>query len=415
MIKLVQGIDECREGVLSLHTAKDRFLDCTSRIKDGSRLPDNYKDLPRLGIVMSVTTSWASTHIAGLEAVTANFRCYAALHNYSFELNLMEHMSGARFFTARHQRVLKHFLPRYQHVLHVDADVLVLNVSRPLDAFLGLGHDVLLHMHENGEVTASTYLLRNSRYSRCFLRYWLAFGPPHPFTDSPRHAELTYRTLNYDNGDLVAALAELLDSRDARHCTHTLPVPPESENAYLDSVVPCFLRHVSVLAQTLQLVAPQVRVFLPREGFWRTHGRRGRFGAGSWWDDLYGSCFPSSDVLGHGWKAMARVFWGNRTDSCPASMSSDGSGAVQGCVWLSPAEELAVLNRFCAWRSPACTRTSFGAVPMAGESNQCLAGASCGRHSKDAFEKPEAFSISSESWIRQQMCASCPALAMPHS
>mmetsp|Transcript_16882 Transcript_16882/g.16958 ORF Transcript_16882/g.16958 Transcript_16882/m.16958 type:complete len:547 (-) Transcript_16882:108-1748(-) len=431
--------DSCLEGIANVHSAVDRFQQCLlSNTTRKTASPTGH--LPLLAIVMSVTSSWASSHRTGLHATTSNFRCYAAAHNYTFILNELPPMPSSVFFSQRHVTVLEQYLPYYQHVLHVDADSLVLNLSRSLDSFLSAPQDVQLHLHENGEVTASIYLIRNTVYSRCFMRLWAQWAPPHTPVQHTRHSLITYNTLNYDNGDLVSALLELIDPHRARHCSRTMIASNGSTNPYLDSVVRCFRSLSPGLSDTLRRVAPQIRIYLPREGFWRTHARRGRFGR--WWDELYGSCYPSSDVIGHGWKAMARSFWSvnqvktavEQTDNIDSSLCNiteihSGRGGNPRCMWLSRQQELRVVNHFCAWKSPACTGLSFGAAGSGGaefeagilEDNLCLGhlsersrkkrdSGSCARtHALEIREvSEELFNISSESWVRQQICFTCP-------
>lgn len=345
--------------------------------------------LPRLAIVVSITSSWKGSHEAGVAAMTSNFKCYAAVHNYSFHLNIMLPMSRGQFFHQRHRYVLHRYLPNYQYVMHLDADSLVLNLSRSLEPFLrDDAADVQLLMHENGEVTAAAYLLRNSRLSRCFLRYWLDWSPPHSVPAVNK--ALTYETLNYDNGDLVSALSDLIDASQSRRCIRMIEVPESSVNAYLDTVVECFLEVVHKAPAISSL--KWLKIYLPREGFWRTHARRGRYG--SWWDALFGSCFPSSDVIGHGWKAMSRVMW--EPSMCDVRAARVGLGANAKCSWHSPQDEVNVAVAYCLWRSPVCASTDCQI-----SCSSTLSRLGGRRH----------FNHSNEEWILQQLCSSCPTQA----
>lgn len=93
----------------------------------------------------------------------------------------MGKMTRGEFFHRRHQDILEKYLPNYQFVLNVDADSLVLDLSKSLNFYLTSEMpDVQLHLHESGEVTAAIYLIRNSPYSRCFLQYWAVMRPPVP-------------------------------------------------------------------------------------------------------------------------------------------------------------------------------------------------------------------------------------------
>jgi hypothetical protein len=364
----------------------------------------------------------------------------------------MPDIPAPEFFYHRHRYILHHFLPMYQYVLHLDADSLVLNLSRSLSPYLDTAskQHIYLHLHENGEVTAAAYLIRNSAISRCFLNYWSNISPPHadrytstsislthtlmpPSQNSflsrtshlhnPPHTTTTttkiqssnttymdststYEVPNYDNGDLVTGLINLLGPRIYNHCITTFAqyiTPTEMKsytNIYHETIVKCWALLLPTLPNRVERIAPYLRIFHPREGFWRTHARLGRFGG--WWDELFGSCYSSSDVIGHGWKALARSFWpvgeggvfttqldhtaqlSNHSSphsdqsqiNYNARLSSSYSipslhlitnqaicnltnihmsnGHVSRCQWLSPTQELHLARKYCMYWSPVC-------------------------------------------------------------
>ena len=282
----------------------------------------------------------------------------------------MEKMSRGEFFHKRHYDVLEKYLPHYQFVLNIDADSLVLDLSKSLDPYLTPDvPDVQLHMHESGEVTASIYLIRNSLYSRCFLRYWLTMSPPIPeYTVlKEQNKRIFFETLNYDNGDLTAALLNAVSPRLFADCMTAISeleynFVSSLKNSYIELQIECWKQAIFRRGSELVFINDtlaahrflrQLKIYMPRSGFWRTHARLGRFG--SWWDNLFGSCV-SSDIIGHGWKAMPRVFWGtNKT--CDGDSSSYLQYAVRNsnCKWLSLGEELSVARQFCLVDSPVCS------------------------------------------------------------
>ena len=398
--------DNCKSFDRKLMTAKTRFLKCTTNLKSNFS-PAIFPSTPKLGIVISMTNSWAQTHKEAVSSITANFNCYAKIHNYSFILNIINDMTIGEFFYYRHKIVVSKYLPLYQHILHLDADSLVLNLSRSLDSYLSSPQHVHLHLHENGEITASAYLIRNSKYSRCFMRYWADWSPPHKeYSFNSKSYFNSFNTLNYDNGDLVAAMIELLDDTYARNCSISLDPPYASNNPYLDTVVQCLKPLLPNIHAYLARTAPLIRVYLPREGFWRTHSKRDRF---SWWDPLLGSCYPSSDVIGHGWKAMARTMW-NKSMQCDVNAARRGAGANPNCHWHNVSVERALVKYYCAWKSPAClVRQRRKDTLLADTENECLSvGSGCAAVRNHTTEQHTSFSVSSQSWLRNQMCSSCP-------
>ena len=75
----------------------------------------------------------------------------------------------------------------------------MVNFDKPLDKFLKYEENLLLQMREGGEVAASSYFIRNSKFGYCFYDLWRAMAPPF---NSRREADWI-PTPNHDNGDLV--------------------------------------------------------------------------------------------------------------------------------------------------------------------------------------------------------------------
>ncbi|CAN0062843.1 unnamed protein product, partial [Ectocarpus fasciculatus] len=147
-----------------------------------------------LAIVISVTQRWAQANNEELNAVASNLQCYCEIHGYSFVSSDLPKRNTIVLFMSI---LFKHRSGRYQWVLVLDADVLVVNLEKSLQRFLSSSEDVLLQMREGGEVAASSYFLRNSKFSYCFLELWRAMSPPN------RAKTSWVTTPNHDNGDLV--------------------------------------------------------------------------------------------------------------------------------------------------------------------------------------------------------------------
>jgi hypothetical protein len=382
-------------GDQGFQSALSKFMKCVDSPSDHQLSADQFRKLPKLGIVISVTSHWAQTHKAAIASITSNFECYAAAHKYVFMLNVMPDMPAEQFFHQRHYEVRTHLLPRFQNILHLDADSLVLNISRSLDAFIQPSSPhVQLHMNENGEVTAATYLIRNSPFAKCFLQYWDNFSPPRPSNnylreslDSPHNImlhdvpydERMFDVPNYDNGDLVAAAMNMLDPKFYLSCMSVVAALSSNDllkfrNIYHQTVVECWkILHPNLHSlMNMERISGKFMIYLPKEGYWRTHGRRNRYGSdpSHWWNMMKGSCFPSSDIIGHGWKGMMRRMWPqvsdelgnfdllhpNSTKLCRAAMEETSSGGNPNCYWLSRMQELKVASRYCNWRLPSCTR-----------------------------------------------------------
>lgn len=92
VIRLDHEIDNCMnntQGVLvSAQSANRQFHMClaneSSNIYRLSPTFSEWLSLPRLGIVITVTSDWLSKNQYEMERVSNNFECYARTHNYSF-------------------------------------------------------------------------------------------------------------------------------------------------------------------------------------------------------------------------------------------------------------------------------------------------------------------------------------------
>lgn len=332
-------------------------------------------------------------------------------------VNKMKAVAPSEFFHTRHADVLHKYLPHFQQVMHIDADSLVLNIDRPLTVYLAASADVQLHLHESGEVTASNYIVKNSIYGKCFLRYWSRFraGDELPFS----LGSLRYETLNFDNGDLMAAVMNAVSPSAFASCMAEIGASEEStirqySNPYLELHVECWkrifmdaytnpTRHATEISEGL-------KIYLPRESYWRTFARKGRFGL--WWDQLFGSCFEHSDIIGHGWKAMPRELWGGN-HSCPAISGNNGHNEV--CEWVSKALELELARKYCLWKSPVCLLDYSGTNKCIDDSSACSASGSLysSLRATSMTEKKrkqvQLFNVGNEKWWRQQLCSWCPA------
>ncbi|KAG2427371.1 hypothetical protein HYH02_014592 [Chlamydomonas schloesseri] len=119
--------------------------------------------------------------------------CYCALHGYGYHLEYMNPLPQRHLFQGRLQYFFK-YLPSYQWVLMIDADVVPLNYFQSLADLLDDSYDVIVTDRDNGEVQSS-YFVRSSPAGEGFVRQQLALS------DTKAHA-------NYDNGDLLQVLLE---------------------------------------------------------------------------------------------------------------------------------------------------------------------------------------------------------------
>lgn len=78
-----------------------------------------------------------------------------------------------QFLLERHSSMLRRFLWRYQWVMVVDPNSIILNMSFSLEDFLRSTQEhVIFQMKGDGFLDTDRYFVRNSPFSRCFLRMW---------------------------------------------------------------------------------------------------------------------------------------------------------------------------------------------------------------------------------------------------
>lgn len=291
------------------------------------------------------------------------------------------------FYHTRHSSVVDTFLHSYRFLLVLDADNLAVNMSRSLDHIvnatpLDAAHpytdvDVFFHMREGGEVTASTYFLRNSAYSYCFVHYWRSMAPSQ---EELRQGQSSWvQTPNNDNGDLVAALMNIIHPEIALQCSSSLRGHDRSTSrnkVYDNKILLCFRLFRGALVTSL--LAPRVKVFFIREDFFRMHS-----GHTVTHENMLlhkdASCHLN-DVIIHGWKELGARYWPDSSGRgssvrkfprCDVDRFRSGGGGNPVCRWLTREAEIEIVRRHCYWRSPLCRRSDNSSI------NECTRGASC--------------------------------------
>ncbi|KHJ91608.1 hypothetical protein OESDEN_08525 [Oesophagostomum dentatum] len=109
-----------------------------------------------------------------------------------------------KFF--RRHCVVAHSLKDYDYVLFMDADIGVVNPQRLIEEFLDLQADIVFYdRFYNWEVTAGTYIAKNSHWSRAFLhgRFFAAYLVE---LLVPKSVDLPECMLIYNNSKSYASL-----------------------------------------------------------------------------------------------------------------------------------------------------------------------------------------------------------------
>ncbi|GMS99068.1 hypothetical protein PENTCL1PPCAC_21243, partial [Pristionchus entomophagus] len=135
-----------------------------------------------------------STHDDQYALASSTIHCYAALHNY--KLHVVNAAANETWKTACPQNdfmfhrhcILRHLLDGMDEewILFLDADVGVINPNHIIEEYLPSNrstHIVFYDRIMNHEVMAGSYLVRNSEFSRRFLKHWAdaSFSLPESF------------------------------------------------------------------------------------------------------------------------------------------------------------------------------------------------------------------------------------------
>jgi hypothetical protein len=262
-----------------------------------------------------------------------------------------------------------------------------MNMSRSLDHLIAPPPspsdqpiDLFFHMREGGEVTASTYLLRNSLFSRCFVSYWRSLAP----SDDLQPSTHWIPTPNHDNGDLVVAIMNLINSSALLDCSRHI-LPQFGSDYYDSGQLLCFRLFRGALAQMSRHV-PNLKIFFIRESFFRMHlGHVSSSSLSSLSSPSPSSSLPvvyhrkdiachANDIIAHGWKLIGTTFWNHSHSSCNLAKAHEGEGGNTVCHWLTAEEERDIVIKKCFWRSPLCSGDREGS---GSSHNLCLESSFC--------------------------------------
>ena len=381
--KVSEGVDTCNVEQDHIIATRQSSLLARSELNrcifNAMKIPPNsnsFLDLPILHIVISVTESWINNNRKEIDLVTAHWKCYAKLFGYLFTLNILSSYGSAEFFVERHESISNKFLQTAQWILHIDADSIALNMSRPISSILPSydntqpfhsSHSIILQMRENGEITSGIYLVRNDLRAKCFLAYWRAFHPPWlKLNVSTVHGSGKTRIIpapNNCNGALVSAMLHLVAPIIASQCLKNYSYDI-NKRPYPYPEQYCLHQYrTKVYSLSLGIVPPSlarsgIQVLWNRQGLWRTQEKFdpnwGQYSEIQ--SELYVYCYPSSDIIGHGNKNIASdMLLPHQSTQCNITTKNMFiSGINPICKWMSIQDERRVIRTYCFWRSPAC-------------------------------------------------------------
>jgi hypothetical protein len=398
--KYIYEFDNCKLEKHYKQSARQTFLQCINTNTDiNSILSIDYNKLPYLNIVISVTHSWIERNKEEMERVINHWKCYANTHNYTFTLNIMTDKDAGSFFVSRHESIQYKYLSMSQYTLHIDADSIILNMSKTIDNIINnYPKDVFLflQMRENYEITSGIYLIKNSYKSRCFLQYWRDMHPPWIYHSPYNYSNSNYVKMsendekimipvpNHCNGALVSAILLLATPHLAMDCLLRTPYWTSGNVSYNADGFNygehrCAYAHrhkIYRLGRNLARDVKGIAVLWHGEGLWRSHEAPLKTPSSRkqslWYIQKHTTCFPVSDFIGHGDKnIMHHLYMSNYVDKCNVNIhayhtlkyttmnneekSMILNGAINTkCAWHPLENLLAILRRYCLFSSRYC-------------------------------------------------------------
>uniref|UniRef100_A0A9J2PU69 Methyltransferase domain-containing protein n=1 Tax=Ascaris lumbricoides TaxID=6252 RepID=A0A9J2PU69_ASCLU len=107
--------------------------------------------------------------------------CYAILRNYTYLLIFendywLQKCPQGHIYFRRHC-VVQYFLDQYDHILVIDSDVGIVNPHREIEEWIDPSFDLIFYERLfSKEVSTSSFIIRNSNFSRMFLNTLLGYA-----------------------------------------------------------------------------------------------------------------------------------------------------------------------------------------------------------------------------------------------
>jgi hypothetical protein len=236
-----------------------------------------WKTLPRFALVVNLDAESAMQYKINLSALT----CYAALHGYPIYFEFVVTLKDRHYHHGR-MRSLQKYLPHFQWILSLDADIWPANMTKKFEDILDDNYDVILSQRECGE-PFSQALIKNSQWGRDFLERWL------------HYSDGGHKRLNTDNGDLLLMLMEEMKPPGYEKC-----MPHHKSSNYCAFMVCSHHSYVTSGAyktwKNIKLIPP-----LAKNSFFRSYKTRVGISAKDS-DPFFTRMFPETDFLLHGFK-----------------------------------------------------------------------------------------------------------------
>ncbi|EYC03956.1 hypothetical protein Y032_0090g2332 [Ancylostoma ceylanicum] len=198
----------------------DDFLELEKVTRTNGWLRKQSKSSSRIAIVMVVL---ADTKMELYASAALSVLCYSKVQNYEFRILNASHFksvcSQKDGFFQRHC-IVASILPLFDYILYLDADIGVVNPKRRVEEYLDIKADIVFYdRFYNWEISAGSYLVKNTKWSQDFLYGFANYvnrlpNSFHGTDNGALHAYVAETVLPNNNSDLNICMEVYKNSKN---------------------------------------------------------------------------------------------------------------------------------------------------------------------------------------------------------
>lgn len=162
-----------------VHSSKFQQLDEYEDDEEWDEFHNNSRGSKKIGILAAYTGRNVAGYIANYKWTIRNWQCYAALndekYDYILEVGNFPYLPPRAAPHYVKPFLIKKHLPKYEWIMWVDLDVLITNLSLPLEPYLSSvgNRSIVVQDADFALMNNGIFFMRNSNDSFKFLDVWI--------------------------------------------------------------------------------------------------------------------------------------------------------------------------------------------------------------------------------------------------